>query len=42
MKLEDLEPIVKKYLEPLFNQDYALSIVAPQDKVVSVAEGYEK
>jgi hypothetical protein len=42
IQLTDLQPVVEKYLSPLFSQDYCCSIVTPQDKVVNVVEGFEK
>ncbi|OXA50789.1 Presequence protease 2, chloroplastic/mitochondrial [Folsomia candida] len=41
IKLADLQPIVEKYLKPVFLQDHVCSIVSPQDKVVSIVEGFE-
>jgi len=42
VKLEELRPIVEKYLLPIFSSDHVCSIVSPQDKVVSIIEGFEK
>jgi len=42
IKLGDLQPVVEKYMKPLFFNEYVCSIVCPQAKVASILEEFGK
>jgi hypothetical protein len=42
VQLSQLQPIVEKWLKPIFFSNHVLSIVSPQDKIISIMEGFDK